>query len=75
MLLLLDYYLSEIRAYNVRHALPSPGKTALLVIDMQRYFEGISRPILGKVLGLVDACRAAGILSGSPTLWDTEIPA
>ena len=54
-------YLSEIQAYNVRQASPSPGKTALLVIDMQRYFEGLARPILENVLDLLDACRTAGM--------------
>lgn len=54
-------YLEEIRQYNVRQALPSPAKTALLVIDMQRYFEGVARPILKNVIALLDACRSAGI--------------
>ncbi|GLI32892.1 isochorismatase family protein [Desulforhabdus amnigena] len=52
-------YLEAIKAYNVREALPSTGKTALLVIDMQRYFEGVARPILKNVLSLLSACRTA----------------
>lgn len=54
-------YLKEIKEYNIRQALPSLDKTALLVIDMQRYFEGVARPILQSVLDLLDACRTAGI--------------
>jgi isochorismate hydrolase len=54
-------YLREIKQYNVRQALPSPGKTALLVIDMQRYFDGVARPILKNVLTLLDSCRTAGM--------------
>jgi isochorismate hydrolase len=54
-------YLEEIKPYNVRHALPSPAKTVLLVIDMQRYFEGVASPILKNVFALIDACRSAGV--------------
>lgn len=55
------HYLDAIKAYNVRVALPSPGKTALLVVDMQRYFEGVAQPVLTNVVRLLTACRAAGI--------------
>lgn len=54
-------YLKEIKRYNVREALPSLNKTALLVIDMQRYFEGGADPILKSVLVLLDTCRSAGM--------------
>lgn len=54
-------YLKEIKKYNARQALPSLDKTALLVIDMQRCFEGVARPILKSVLGLLDSCRTAGL--------------
>lgn len=54
-------YLEEIKQFNVREALPSQSKTAVLVIDMQRYFEGVARPILKNILTLLDVCRTAGI--------------
>jgi isochorismate hydrolase len=50
-------YLKEIKQYNVRHVLPNPGKSALLVIDMQRYFQEVSAPILDNVLRLIGSCR------------------
>lgn len=53
--------LEAIKTYNVREALPFPGKTALLVIDMQRYFEGVAQPILTNVVRLLTACRAGGV--------------
>ena len=52
-------YLEKIKDYNIRQALPIPEKTALLVIDMQHYFDAISVPILENVLSLTDACRGA----------------
>ena len=54
-------YLQEVKQYNVRQALLSSDKTALLVIDMQRYFAEVARPILKNVLALLDACRTAGM--------------
>jgi isochorismate hydrolase len=53
-------YLKEIEAYNVRQALPT-AKTALLVIDMQQYFEGVACPILKNVIAVLQACRTAGM--------------
>ena len=43
-------YLNEINRYNIRRAWPKPGRCALLVIDMQRYFLSIARPILENVM-------------------------
>jgi nicotinamidase-related amidase len=54
-------HLKEIKNYNIRRALPVLGKTALMVIDMQHYFHGLILPILGNVLSLIDACRAAEV--------------
>jgi len=54
-------YLNEIDQYNIRQALPKPGRCALLVIDMQQYFLSIATPILGNVLSIVEACRSRGI--------------
>jgi isochorismate hydrolase len=34
-------YSEMIRAYNIRQALPVANKTALLVIDMQQYFDRV----------------------------------
>jgi isochorismate hydrolase len=54
-------YLDAIKDYNRRPASPRPGKCALLIIDMQRYFESIASPIIGNVLSIIDVCRASGI--------------
>jgi len=34
--------LSQIDRYNIRKALPMPDKSALIVIDMQKYFSMIA---------------------------------
>jgi isochorismate hydrolase len=54
-------YLQEIASYNVRDANPRPSQCALLVIDMQRYFQSIASPILSNVISIVDLCRSKGI--------------
>lgn len=54
-------YLNQIDQYNIRHACPEPGRCALLVIDMQRYFFSIATSILGNVLSIIEACRSKGI--------------
>jgi len=51
-------YLQEIAHYNIRDAQPRPSKCALLVIDMQRYFQSIASPIIGNVLSIIEACRS-----------------
>ena len=51
-------YLKEISNYNIREARPKPSKCALLVIDMQRYFESVASPIIGKVLSIIESCRS-----------------
>ncbi len=48
---------NEISPYNIREAKPTPAKCALLVIDMQQYFQSIASPIIGNVLSIVEACR------------------
>ena len=55
------YDLSQIARYNVRKSTPMPDKTALLVIDMQKYFGSIAKPILEKVISLIAVCRKRGI--------------
>ena len=54
-------YLDMIRDYNIRQALPAANKVALLVIDLQQYFDGIVAPILDNVLALINACRSARV--------------
>ena len=53
--------LSQIANYNIRKAKPAFDKTALLVIDMQKYFGPIAVPVVGKVVSLISACRKQGI--------------
>ena len=48
----------EISHYNIREAKPTPAKCALLVIDMQQYFQSIASPIIGNVISIVEACRS-----------------
>lgn len=54
-------YLNEINRYNIRRAWPKPDRCALLVIDMQRYFLSIARPILENVMSVVKACQSRGV--------------
>lgn len=54
-------FLKEISSYNVRRALPKPGKCALVVIDMQQYFLPLASHIVGNVLSIIEACRSKGI--------------
>jgi isochorismate hydrolase len=53
-------FLKEISSYNVRRALPKPGQSALLVIDMQQYFLPLASPVVGNVLSIIEACRSIG---------------
>jgi len=48
----------EIFQYNIREAKPRPAKCALLVIDMQQYFQSIASPIIGNVISIIEACRS-----------------
>ena len=54
-------YIEHIKDYNIRRALPRPEKTALLVIDMQVYFNPLTEPILTNVISLIDMCRSSGV--------------
>ncbi|HSQ83420.1 MAG TPA: isochorismatase family protein [Desulfobacterales bacterium] len=54
-------YLNELNRYNIRRAWPKPDRCALLVIDMQRYFLSIARPILENVMSVVKACQSRGV--------------
>ncbi len=53
-------YLMEIRPYNTRKGRPDPDKTALLVIDMQHYFDDIASAIQHNIQSIIQACRQAG---------------
>jgi|TARA_B100000315_G_scaffold212998_1_gene210698 nicotinamidase-related amidase len=52
---------SQIAEYNIRQASPTPFKTVLLVVDMQKYFGSIAEPILENVTSLIRGCREKGI--------------
>lgn len=47
-------YLAQIKAYNIRQASLLPGKAALLIIDMQSYFEALAQPIVDNVISLIE---------------------
>jgi isochorismate hydrolase len=51
-------YLKEIERYNVRVEKINPRQCALLVIDMQNYFDSIAREIKKNLLRIIDTCRA-----------------
>ena len=44
-----------------RQALPSPDRTALLVIDMQAYFRSMVTDILSNLQRLLSVCRNSGV--------------
>jgi len=48
---------SQIAKYNIRQADPAPGKTALLVVDMQEYFQSIAKPIIENIVSLIEVSR------------------
>ncbi|MFQ5686749.1 MAG: isochorismatase family protein [Candidatus Scalindua sp.] len=52
---------SQIAEYNIRQASPTSFKTALLVVDMQKYFGVIVEPIFEEVTSLIRGCRKNGI--------------
>jgi len=51
-------YLKEIEKYNIRVEKINPRQCALLVIDMQNYFDSITRGIKKNLLRIIDTCRA-----------------
>ena len=53
-------YIREISDYTTRKSRPFVQQTALLVIDMQRFFDPIGRPVKGAVNLLIETCRLAG---------------
>jgi len=53
--------IEAIRPYLVRPAMPEPGRSALLVIDMQRYFAGMASGIIKPLVSLIECCRDRGV--------------
>ena len=51
----------QIARYNIRKADPAPGRTALLVVDMQEYFHSIAEPIIENIISLTEVCRRKGV--------------
>lgn len=54
-------YLQDVELYNTRFVLPEPGKSALLVIDMQEHFAALTDIIIDHVLSVIDACRFSDV--------------
>ena len=54
-------YVTQIKDYAFRQAWPTVEKSALLIIDMQIFFEKLSEPITGNIVSLIDACRARNV--------------
>jgi isochorismate hydrolase len=54
-------YLEQIKRYNIRLQNPAPERAALLVINMQRYFEPMTDSISANVGALIRVCRASGM--------------
>ncbi|MHC4268704.1 MAG: isochorismatase family protein [Planctomycetota bacterium] len=52
---------SQIAKYNIRQADPAPERTALLVVDMQKYFHSIAEPITENIISLIEVSRRKGI--------------
>lgn len=48
---------SQISKYNIIQADPAPGKTALLFVDMQEYFQSIAKPIIENIVSLIEVSR------------------
>ncbi len=61
MKLELEKILNEISPYRDRRAFPDQKQTALLVIDMQNYFQKIAKPITLNVLNIIKFFRSKNI--------------
>ncbi len=53
-----NHHLTHIGKYNIRQAWPTREKAALLVIDMQCYFNSVAQPIVSNVLSLIECFKA-----------------
>ena len=67
-------YSKEISQYNIRRANPRPDRCALMVIDMQEYFNALALPILDNVRSIMEACRSKGIPIVFTRHGHTDIP-
>ncbi|XP_010688679.3 nicotinamidase 2 [Beta vulgaris subsp. vulgaris] len=52
---------SSYKEYEIRHRLPDPKTSALLVIDMQNHFSSIATPILPAITTTIKLCMHACI--------------
>jgi len=57
----LQKILKELKPYRERKALVDPKHTALLVIDLQTYFQQIVQPVLGNIKKVIQFCRQKNI--------------
>ena len=57
----LQKILNELKPYRERKALVDPKHAALLVIDMQTYFQQIVQPVLGNIKKVIQFCRQKNI--------------
>ncbi|XP_051114798.1 nicotinamidase 2-like [Andrographis paniculata] len=53
--------MSAYKKFEVRRRLPARKSAALLVIDVQNYFQSIARPILPELNATIDLCRRASV--------------
>lgn len=58
---MIQNFQKEITEYNVREAFPNISRCALLVIDMQEYFNAVASGIIGNILSIIEACHARGM--------------
>jgi len=61
MKLNLQKILKELQPYRERKVAIDPKHAALLVIDMQSYFQQIIQPVLENISGVIQACRQKNI--------------
>lgn len=57
----LEKILKELKPYRERRARVDPKHSALLVIDLQNYFEQIVQPVLGNIQNVIQFCRQKNI--------------
>lgn len=50
-----------IQGLNTHDWTPEPGKTSIILIDLQEYFRGIIDPILGNLIKIIDTARQVQI--------------
>ncbi len=56
-----ENHIQDIQSYIIRRRYPRPSKSALLVIDMQKYFLPIADSILNNIHSVIQTCRENGI--------------